>query len=212
LVGGYVYDFTATSAGVAVTTFSKMVTVTMTYTNAQIVGLKESSLTVNRWDEAESEWVSLKTTVNRVTNTLTATTLRFSYFAIMGEVGVEEEKPIAEMTIAELKAEIVRITAFIAELQAELAKLIGVGALAVNLSYGDSGDDVELLQTWLAKDSEVYPEGIVSGWFGPLTKAAVIKFQEKYADEVLTPWGITEGSGFVGSTTREKLNALYGEE
>ena len=121
------------------------------------------------------------------------------------------EKPIAQMTIAELKTEIVRITALITQLQVELAKLIGAPVLTldVNLKYNDSGDDVKLLQTWLAKDSEVYPEGLVTGWFGPLTKKAVIRFQEKYADEVLTPWGIIEGTGFVGSTTRDKLDALY---
>ncbi len=124
---------------------------------------------------------------------------------------VVTEKPITEMTVAGLKAEIVRITALIAQLQDELAKLIGAPVLTldVNLKYNDSGDDVELLQAWLVKDPEVYPEGLVTGWFGPLTKKAVIRFQKKYADEVLAPWGIIEGTGFVGSTTRDKLNALY---
>ena len=119
-------------------------------------------------------------------------------------------KPISEMTISELKAEIVRISALVTQLQAQLAELFGVtGQLTTNLKYDDSGDQVELLQTWLAKDTSVYPEGIVSGWFGPLTKAAVIRFQEKYAQDVLTPWELTQGTGFVGSTTREKLNELY---
>ena len=124
---------------------------------------------------------------------------------------VVTEKPITEMTVAGLKDEIVRITALIAQLQVELAKLIGAPVLTLdaNLKYNDSGDDVELLQAWLVKDPEVYPEGLVTGWFGPLTKKAVIRFQEKYADEVLAPWGIIEGTGFVGSTTRDKLNALY---
>jgi len=124
---------------------------------------------------------------------------------------VKVVKPITQMTIAELKTEIVRITALIAQLQVELAKLIGAPVLTldVNLKYNGSGDDVKLLQTWLAKDPKIYPKALVTGWFGPLTKAAVIRFQEKYADEGLAPWGITKGTGFVGSTTREKLNALY---
>lgn len=122
-------------------------------------------------------------------------------------------KPISEMTITELKVEIAKIAVLIAELQQELLAMLAVEGgqqITKSLKLGDRGDEVTLLQTWLALDSVVYPEGIVSGWFGPLTKAAVIRFQEKYHEDVLAPWNFTNGTGYAGSTTRAKLNALYG--
>ncbi|MEK7172552.1 MAG: peptidoglycan-binding protein, partial [Patescibacteria group bacterium] len=82
--------------------------------------------------------------------------------------------------------------------------------LNVNLKYGDTGEGVKLLQTWLAKDTAIYPTGVANGTFGPATKAAVIKFQEKYKAEILTPAGLANGTGLVGASTRAKLNSLYG--
>ena len=83
--------------------------------------------------------------------------------------------------------------------------------LTTDLRFGDHGNEVKLLQTWLAKDKKVYPEGITSGWFGPLTKQAVIRFQEKYATDILAPQGLSRGTGIVDALTRKKLNELYGE-
>lgn len=81
--------------------------------------------------------------------------------------------------------------------------------LTIDLQIGDRGDEVELLQTWLAKDYQVYPRGIISGFYGQLTRGAVIRFQEKYASEVLAPQGLEKGTGQVDSFTRNKLNELY---
>jgi hypothetical protein len=81
-----------------------------------------------------------------------------------------------------------------------------------NLRYGMRGSDVKCLQEVLKiKEPEIYPEGLVTGYFGPLTLRAVIKFQEKYKDEILAPWGLEKGTGFVGKTTRAKLNAILKE-
>jgi len=82
-----------------------------------------------------------------------------------------------------------------------------------DLKLGSQGDEVRELQKCLARDPEVYPEAEISGFFGNLTKRAVIKFQEKYKEEILEPWGFKEGTGMVSKTTREKLNEIcFGEE
>lgn len=67
-----------------------------------------------------------------------------------------------------------------------------------------SGSDIIHLQTFLAENPAIYPEGKATGYFGTLTLKAVQQFQKKY--------GITHageaGYGSVGPLTRAKLNSL----
>ncbi|MFH1657341.1 MAG: fibronectin type III domain-containing protein, partial [bacterium] len=235
IVGNYVYDYTALSGGNSVTTFNNAVTLTLTYTNEQISGLKESSLKIYWWNEAKSVWVPLETTINKNTNTLTAQTTHFTLFAIIaGEeevVTVSEPKTISEMTNEELQAEIARIMALIAQLQAQLNQAEGttgstgatyagcaISSFDRNLSQGMTGSDVKCLQVVLnsAADTQIAATGVGSSgneteYFGSLTKAAVVKFQEKYFTEILEPWGFDAGTGYVAKTTKVKLNQLLGD-
>jgi len=75
------------------------------------------------------------------------------------------------------------------------------------LQYGNNNADVKKLQECLAQDSEIY-NGSINGNFGNETKAAVIKFQEKYKDDILTPNGLTAGTGKVAGATIKKLNEV----
>ncbi len=47
------------------------------------------------------------------------------------------------------------------------------------LQLGMSGSDVSVLQTFLALDNTIYPQGLITGYFGSLTKAAVSNFQAR---------------------------------
>jgi len=77
-----------------------------------------------------------------------------------------------------------------------------------NLKQGSTGKEVQELQRCLAKDPAIYPEGEITGSFGAKTKEAVIRFQEKYSDEILKPQGMTKGTGAVLKATRNKLNEI----
>ncbi len=66
------------------------------------------------------------------------------------------------------------------------------------LQFGMTGGDVSDLQTFLAGDVSVYPEGLVTGYFGPLTRAAVIRFQSKNGIDTV---------GRVGPITMAAINA-----
>lgn len=77
-----------------------------------------------------------------------------------------------------------------------------------DLKEGSKGTAVEMLQECLAKDKEIYPDGTVSGSFGALTKEAVMRFQQKYANDILKPSGLSKGNGVVGPATRAKLNEI----
>jgi hypothetical protein len=86
-----------------------------------------------------------------------------------------------------------------------------------DLSLGMSGEDVRLLQEILNKDARTAlaqtgpgAAGNETDYFGPMTRNAVIRFQELYADIVLKPEGLEQGTGFVGKLTRTKLSALAG--
>ena len=70
-----------------------------------------------------------------------------------------------------------------------------------DLELGMAGTDVTALQTYLALDTVIYPEGLITGYFGSLTQAAVNRFQARY--------GIAQ-VGRAGPITRAKINGLIG--
>ena len=132
---------------------------------------------------------------------------------------VKQTKPaksMQQMTVQELKAKILELQQKIAQLQAEIARLLGAQSsvscsqITKNLYYGlTNNEQVKCLQEFLKEQGpDIYPQGLVTGNFLGLTKQAVIRFQEKYASQILTPLGLTHGTGFVGSLTRKEINLL----
>ena len=84
-----------------------------------------------------------------------------------------------------------------------------------NLKIGDNNGDVRALQKILNNNPATEISSVGAGsaghetdFFGELTKKAVIKFQELYESDILKPFGLKSGTGFVGTATRLKLNSL----
>jgi len=157
-----------------------------------------------------------------------------SYFWSASVVAKEEEKtipkylekPIAQMSAIEILSKIKEIETLLVQLKNQLSIInlpidipvdnkpgtieISCRSFNEDLSYGLRDDNrVKCLQEFLKNQGpDIYPEGLITGNFLTLTKAAVVRFQEKYASEILTPLRLSTGTGFFGPQTRAKINQI----
>jgi hypothetical protein len=76
-------------------------------------------------------------------------------------------------------------------------------SLVSDIRKGDSGENVSQLTKILVDEGLL---GQVQNNFDDTVYQAVISYQEKYADSILTPVGVSRGTGFVGPSTRGFIN------
>ncbi|PIP73409.1 MAG: hypothetical protein COW88_02210 [Candidatus Lloydbacteria bacterium CG22_combo_CG10-13_8_21_14_all_47_15] len=152
--------------------------------------------------------------------------LPFLYMMLVGLWGGISISNTHAQTVEELQAQIQSLLQTISSLQAQINIIAenstpsGVSFVFTrDLSIGDTGEDVRALQKILNQklSQRTKTRVAVSGpgspgnetdFFGTLTQSAVIRFQNLYAQEILAPVGISTGTGFVGASTRAKLNTL----
>lgn len=126
----------------------------------------------------------------------------------------------ADETPADMQSTINDLLAQVAALQADLAgntpaSAVSCSTFARDLRMGMSGADVMELQKLLNSDADTRvaatgagSAGMETMTFGPLTMAAVSKFQVKYRAEILTPAGLVNPTGFFGPSSRSQANKL----
>ncbi len=112
--------------------------------------------------------------------------------------------------LAELQNQINALKAKIADLQSQLGAAreevkhvrseLRELHITRSLYRGSRGDDVTALQLYLAQFPDLYPEALITGFFGELTERAVKRFQKKH--------GI-EQAGIVGPKTRGRLAVVF---
>src|SRR3989344_1586466 len=116
----------------------------------------------------------------------------------------QKTEPVAQSSNQDLLAIIEQLKNQIKELQNQLVKLTSEVAIVKEeikitkeLYKGVSGNEVKEVQKFLKQFSEIYPEGLVTGYYGPLTEKAVKKFQEKEG---------LSATGKIDDITRKNIN------
>ncbi len=130
-----------------------------------------------------------------------------SIFVSMLVMGVAAPVVFAQTTTAStsIQAKLDLINSLEQQIQSLNQQMLGLQqqqqsiavSLVSSLSLGAQGDQVKVLQALLAADPNIYPEGLITGYFGPLTKQAVERYQKANGIEQV---------GRVGPETRAKLN------
>lgn len=109
--------------------------------------------------------------------------------------------------ITAMLEQIRQLTTMVTQLQEQLAAMRGEvrelrEELKANLREGVQDDDVRKIQALLASDPTIYPEGLQTGYFGPMTREALKRFQRQFS--------LAE-TGAVDEETRAALEALLEE-
>lgn len=130
-----------------------------------------------------------------------AVSILFSLFVYAVPAGAQTTT--TSVSIESLLAQIKQLQDQLAQLQVKIKEVNQerqevVSQIINTLSVGSEGDQVAILQALLASDPEIYPEGIITGYYGGLTRQAVMRFQKKN--------GLFQ-AGVVGPLTLQKLNA-----
>jgi len=119
--------------------------------------------------------------------------------------------------VSALQSQVQALLAQIAALQGSGTATSGTGAcftFTQNESMGKSGGQVMWIQEFLnghgftVAASGAGSPGNETSYFGPATKAAVIKFQNAYAAQILTPEGLTSGTGNWFAGSRAEANSI----
>ena len=210
------------SSTTTVSTFDEVITIVMTYIDSDVSNLDESTLQIYRYDG--SSWTALSNcSVNPSANTVSCETDTFSDFAIFGD---EASSTIYGYYLPQKTKE------YVYSSQEDLAEPLLVRTddfleitpekkVEIQFVFNETlrpqmtHSDIKELQKFLNNNGFVLDvfgagsPGNETNYFGPKTQNALIRFQETYSEEILSPIGLTKGTGIFGPMTRGFVNDLH---
>ncbi|MBP7741548.1 MAG: Ig-like domain-containing protein [Candidatus Pacebacteria bacterium] len=219
-VGTIVFDVKAIiDSSTVLDSFDAPVTITYTYTDADIAGLDESSLTLYHYHN--SAWIELDScTVTASTNTISCTTPNFSIFSLYGQplstastrgrsTSIATVFGCKDVTAANYNYFSVSKPSLCvyARTATASAPVTSASIFTRDLKTGSSGTDVRALQQFL--NTHGYPVALKGAGslgnetttFGALTRDALAKFQ---AANKIAPT-----QGYFGPLTRSKIVGIF---
>jgi hypothetical protein len=214
LANDLLFDLKAFSdSSTIVSSFTTPLTITVSYSDSDISGLNESTLVIKRYDGAD--WQTLSgCVVDTAANTITCSTSGFSVFGLFGEVSSSGSSGGGTVAYGSSYNPIV-VTPTVTPTpypSSPVSPSQQPPRITKALKLGMTDAEIVLLQRILNADastqialSGVGSPGHETTYFGPATKAAVIKFQLKYK---LIKSSKEAVAGLVGPGTRSVLNTL----
>ena len=216
-----VFDVTALiNSSVVLDSFDSPVTITYSYTDLDIAGLDESSLSMHHYHD--SAWEVLDDcTVNADANTITCNAPSFSIFGIFGTLASTPGSGQTSKTGTSIRAQVTNLerlgnTARAEEIKSQWPRLFASESDTSHETAGQDevrdleitmeGEDVLLLQKLLNENgyqlasSGVGSAGSETPFFGALTRAALSKFQAAH--------GVAPAIGYFGPITRTTIKSL----
>lgn len=220
-VGVTVFDVTAIIDNTTVLdSFDAEVTIDYEYTDEEVTGLNEATLWLYHY--TGGQWKPLNDcTVTTATNKISCTTPSFSIFGLFGtsktgqrvstavRFGCTDERASNYQAFSSHRQELCTYDTTPSVPSAPAPAGFCTQHITSYIRFGadNNPDDVRKLEQFLnEKQGE---QLMVDGEYGAEDVAAVKRFQQKYASEVLGIWGITEPTGYVYRTTLLKINSFY---
>ena len=208
--------------------FDLPITITYHYSDSDVAGLNASTLWMyhyhnGAWDRLDA------CTVDAAAHVITCTTLSFSTFALFGQAqpasvsqgggggGVGSYSLALPLSYASTPS----VTAtpstqtqsgpnvtFLTPAKPAQLSCTANFTLKHPIRFGSKNDagDVKLLQEYLNTYEGTHLS--VDGVYSKADFNAVVTWQEKYASEILTPWGLKKGTGYVFTTSLKKMRQI----
>lgn len=213
--------------------FNVPVTVSYTYTDADVSGLDESSLSMYHF--ASSTWSQLDDcSVDLGNNTITCNAPHFSIFAIFGYPPAQQSLPTNASGLPWCSGPSApgwntslpdggcgATLLSVASASTTSTQMVFISSNSCSrysftrtLKFGDRGEDVRALQRLMnclgfkLADTGPGSSGKETNLFVGLTREAVIAFQERYFTDILSPIQRTKGTGIFANLSQKKASDL----